>query len=119
MDRLVGPRWLQSFEPYQDYLQKGRLGGLQYTGYEKVKETSLSAFENDEGKIIVQPGEAFCRWKDCSMSSHAMETRNLRTHLRSHFPPRQESPIANGPTGSMSNFEKGNIRGMGCLFSTP
>ncbi|KAJ5168251.1 uncharacterized protein N7482_003845 [Penicillium canariense] len=99
-DGFAPPVWLAENKDYIEYLRLGEAGALILPEYEK----------DAEGKIIVHPGEAFCRMKDCDRAKHKKATRNLRTHIKSHG--RKDTPIetAKGQTGNLGTADKDEAR---------
>ncbi|KAJ6023690.1 hypothetical protein N7540_004487 [Penicillium herquei] len=68
------PLYLKSCISFWQYLAHGQID-LVYPPYKK----------NYDGKIIVIPGEVFCRVADCKHGrSPIFATRHVRSHLRAH-----------------------------------
>ncbi|KAJ6090323.1 hypothetical protein N7486_009138 [Penicillium sp. IBT 16267x] len=80
----AGPTFLQSEVGYREYLRLGELDRLHLPAYEK----------DDEGRIIINPGEAFCRIRNCPSRMKPRMTRNLRLHMQLH-----ELEVAPGLSG--------------------
>ncbi|KAJ5117005.1 hypothetical protein N7456_001353 [Penicillium angulare] len=64
--------WKDS-EIYKEYLDRGRAGTLRLPPYE----------HNDEGMVIVNPGEAFCRVQSCEKQREPLPTL-MRQHVKRH-----------------------------------
>ncbi|KAJ6027467.1 uncharacterized protein N7446_003941 [Penicillium canescens] len=68
---MAPPTFLVDEPAYKLYLEKGAAGSLVYPAYDL----------DDNGDIIVIPGEAFCRVDDCIVAKSSRDTRNLRAHI--------------------------------------
>ncbi|KAJ5091041.1 hypothetical protein N7532_009725 [Penicillium argentinense] len=70
---MAPPTFLADEPAHKRYLEQGAAGNLVFPDYDL----------DTEGDIIVVPGEAFCRVKDCIVAKTARDTRNLRAHIAS------------------------------------
>ncbi|KAJ5936689.1 hypothetical protein N7466_003139 [Penicillium verhagenii] len=66
--------YLQDSVKYKEYLCLGELGQLDYEDYDR----------NDEGQIILNGSEAFCRWPDCTDKTTRYTFQHLKVHLKNH-----------------------------------